>query len=165
MSDDPLQPPQLLPTVRVGALVIVEDRVLLLRQERGGEDYWMLPGGGVRFGESLADAVRREVREEVGLDIAVGRPLALLESISPDTDAYPKHVVHVVLAGETSAAEVAEASVGPFSLAVHDPKVLAARLFASAEIEALAMKPPIHDFVAECFTRPPSAMVYLGRRW
>jgi 8-oxo-dGTP diphosphatase len=153
------------PTVRVGGLIVVEGRILLLRQERGGEDYWMLPGGGVHFSESLAEALRREVREEVGLEIAVGRPLALLESISPDLDAYAKHVVHVVLAGETSAAEVAEASVGTFSLAVHDPKVLAAHLFGPAEIEALAMKPPLHDFVLECFTRPPATMVYLGRRW
>jgi 8-oxo-dGTP diphosphatase len=153
------------PTVRVGGLVLIEGRVLLLRQERGGEDYWMLPGGGVRVGETLADALRREVVEEVGLEIAVGRPLALLESISPDLEAYPKHILHVVLAGEISGAEVAEASVAPFALAVHDSKILSARLFAPGELEALAMRPPIQDFLLECFKRLPATMVYLGSRW
>ena len=153
------------PTVRVGGLVLVEGRVLLLRQERGEEDYWMLPGGGVRMGETLADALRREVREEVGLEIAVGRPLALLESISPDLEAYSKHVVHVILAGEVSGAELADATVAPFALAVHDSRVLAARLFAPGEIEPLAMRPPIHDLLLDCFKRLPTAMVYLGSRW
>jgi ADP-ribose pyrophosphatase YjhB (NUDIX family) len=164
MTDDTRQPDQQ-PTVRVGGLLLVEGRVLLLRQERGEEDYWMLPGGGVRMGETLADALRREVREEVGLEIAVGRPLALLESISPDLETYPKHVLHVVLASEVSGAEVAEASVAPFALAVHDSSVLAARLFAPGEIGALAMRPPIGDFLLDCFKRPPSGMVYLGSRW
>jgi 8-oxo-dGTP diphosphatase len=153
------------PTVRVAGLVLIEGRVLLLRQERGGEDYWMLPGGGVRLGETLADALRREVREEVGLEIAVGQPLAMLESISPDLEAYPKHVLHVVVAAEMSAPEVAEATVAPFALAVHDSRVLAARLFAPGEIEALAMRPPINDFLLDCFTRLPTAMIYLGSRW
>ncbi len=164
MSSDTGQPEHR-PTVRVAGLVLIEGRVLLLRQERGGEDYWMLPGGGVRLGETLADALRREVREEIGLEIGVGQPLAMLESISPDLQAYSKHVVHVVLAGELSAAEVAEATVAPFALAVHDSRVWAARLFAPGEIESLAMRPPIHDFLLDCFKRLPTTMLYLGSRW
>jgi len=57
------------------AAVIVRDGRVLMVHERGlgptgrhdGDEYWTLPGGGIRPGESPGDAVRREVYEEVGL--------------------------------------------------------------------------------------------------
>jgi 8-oxo-dGTP diphosphatase len=69
MSDTPSPKP-----VLGVAAVIWNDRqeVLLIRrtkEPRKGQ--WSLPGGKVEFGESLEDAVRREVREETGLEIAL----------------------------------------------------------------------------------------------
>jgi 8-oxo-dGTP diphosphatase len=60
------------PMVGVGAIIFREDQVLLV--QRGGEPAkgkWSLPGGLVELGESLHDAVRREVMEEVGLAVKV----------------------------------------------------------------------------------------------
>ncbi len=60
------------PMVGVGAIIFREDRVLLV--QRGSEPAkgkWSLPGGLVELGESLHDAVRREVLEEVGLPVKV----------------------------------------------------------------------------------------------
>ncbi len=54
------------PRVRVSALLRWHDRVLLCRQEKPGKQYWLLPGGGVDGGESLLDALRRELAEELG---------------------------------------------------------------------------------------------------
>jgi len=57
----------------VSGLVVRDGRVLLVR--RGKEpyrDHWSLPGGGVEPGETLQDAVRREVLEETGLEVEVG---------------------------------------------------------------------------------------------
>ena len=59
--------------VSVKAVLIHEGRVLLLLNERGE---WDLPGGRPDPGEDHGTALRREVREEAGLDVAVGAALA-----------------------------------------------------------------------------------------
>lgn len=65
------------PLVGVGAVVVHEGRVLLVR--RGSEPlkgHWTLPGGVLEIGETIAEGVVREVREETGLLV---EPLELVE--------------------------------------------------------------------------------------
>ena len=62
------------PTHRVGAFAIIRDetgRVLLSRRADSG--WWNLPGGGVEPHESVEEGIIREVREETGLEVDVGR--------------------------------------------------------------------------------------------
>ena len=56
------------PRIRVSAILRWKGRVLLCRHEKPGKEYWLLPGGGVNPGESLIDALRRELAEEIGMD-------------------------------------------------------------------------------------------------
>jgi len=70
------------PTVGVGAFVFDnEGRVLVI--ERGhppGEGRWSVPGGRLEWGETLAQAVAREVREETGLHAEIGPLVCVVES-------------------------------------------------------------------------------------
>src|SRR5258706_141045 len=57
--------------VSVSALIIEDTRVLLAH--RRAIDWWNLPGGAVDPGETVAAGLRREVREETGLEVEVGQ--------------------------------------------------------------------------------------------
>ena len=80
--------------VRVGALVFDDAEapatVLLAEHDGLWEDapFWTPPGGGVEFGEGLERALRREVAEETGVDVEVGRLVYVLDFVRP-----PLHAV------------------------------------------------------------------------
>ena len=70
------------PIVGVAAVVIEDDRVVLVRRGRPpayGE--WSLPGGAVEPGETLEEAVVREVAEEIGFNVEVVELVAVLDRI------------------------------------------------------------------------------------
>jgi 8-oxo-dGTP diphosphatase len=70
------------PGVGCGAAILRDGRLLLVKRLKAPEaGSWNLPGGKIDFGERAADAVKREVAEELGVEIEVGRSLGFVEMI------------------------------------------------------------------------------------
>lgn len=84
------------PIVGVGALIFEQGRILMA--QRGKEPlmgWWSLPGGALELGETLDFAVRREVREETGLEIEPLEVFEIFERLMRDDSGAPEY--HYVL--------------------------------------------------------------------
>jgi 8-oxo-dGTP diphosphatase len=70
------------PVVGVGAVIVDGDRVVLVKRAHPPlQGEWSLPGGAVELGESLEEAIAREVQEETGLDISVQTVVEVLDRV------------------------------------------------------------------------------------
>lgn len=77
LPSDPYKPR---PVVAVGAIALVGGAILLIRRGQApSAGRWSVPGGRVEWGETLAEALRREVAEETGLTVEVGALAGMVE--------------------------------------------------------------------------------------
>jgi 8-oxo-dGTP diphosphatase len=146
------------PRIRVSAILNWKGRVLLCRHEKPGKEYWLLPGGGVNSGESLVDALHRELMEEIGIDeqLPVEGPVAIVDSIAPVRSFAAKHVVHIIFAGDLGGRSLE-------AVTSQDAAVRGHRLFAFADLDGVVLHPPIQRFLSRW--QPGDPAVYLGALW
>lgn len=120
-----------MPQIRAAGLLLQGDSVLLVRHQKGEDTYWLLPGGGVQFGESLEEALHRELLEEACLDAQVGPLVLVNDSIAPDGS---RHMVQLVFRCEHV---VGEPLVG------QDPRVVETRYVGIDEMNDLELRPDL----------------------
>ena len=109
--------------IRAAGLLVVEQRILLVRHEVGGDIYWIPPGG--RFesecDESTKDTVRREFFEETGLRVDVGPLVYVREFAEPAAGRFHMELFYRIDAwrGEPTLANPVDPPPWPAALDAH----------------------------------------------
>jgi 8-oxo-dGTP diphosphatase len=142
--------------IRVGALIWRDEEVLLVRHEKAGRSYWLVPGGGVDTGETMVAAATRELLEETGYDVEIGRLLLVCEAIDPTPGG--RHIVNAVYAGTVHG--------GVLSVGVDDKSLRDAQWQPLEALNELEMYPPIGaELLACCQENGAGAVRVLGNTW
>lgn len=143
------------PRVRVAAVILLDGRILLVRHRFGADVYHLLPGGGVEAGETLEQALVREVREETGLECSIGRPLFLNDTIAP---AGRRHLVNITF--------LAEATGGELCMRPDDQRIAGLDIVEVRELPEMDLRPPLaNELVAAIDADFRGPCAYLGALW
>lgn len=138
--------------VRVAGILVTGDGLLLIAHKKNDDVYWLLPGGGVDYGESLSEALVREFLEELNISIIV-RDLAFIsDSIDPSGD---RHVVNICFICDYTGGEYLLGNEGR----LHDFS-----FFRSSEISDIKIFPPINNELISIMDYGVNSK-YIGKLW
>lgn len=138
--------------LRCSVLLFRNDSVLLCRRT-DQDDVWMLPGGTPQSGEGTAAAVRREVQEETGLQVAAERVAFVLETSSWDR---AHHRIEIVFFGADR-----DARAIPQQLEEHlEPSFVALN-----DLDKIGLRPPIAGYIRGFARSRRDTASYLGNLW
>ena len=132
------------PYLAVSAAIIRDGRVLIVRRARPpAHGLYTLPGGGVEIGETLEQALIREVREETALDIAPVGLVGFREAIARDgAGRIERHFVILPFAARWIGGEI-----------LLNEELAEARWLAPAEVSSLTTTEGLADIVAAASER------------
>lgn len=142
-----------MPRVRVGAAIVRNDQILVVKHEKQNGPYWLLPGGGVEPGEPIPEALKRELREEACLEIEPGNPLMIVDSIWPDGG---RHIVNLTFRAEIVSGEP---RVG-IDDAVHE-----VRFMPFDELRSVTFHPDVAAELVEALESPGGGVRYVRASW
>ncbi len=99
--------------MRVRAIIIKDNKIILIKRVRPNETYWVFPGGGVDSGETKENALAREIKEELGLDIEVKELFLKRQSDKPGMEGIMEYFFSAdIIGGELGSGDGPEYQSG-----------------------------------------------------
>ena len=140
--------------IRVAGILIQDGKILLVRHEKSNETYWLLPGGGIEFGETAEHALIREFSEEVGIDIKVGKLVITHDSIPRQLNRHIFNLYFLVTADH-------------YEVKVTRDSVLKEAAFIPLEdLSTLSVRPDVKREIQNLVLGNGSnGVIYLGNLW
>ena len=138
--------------VRVGGILITNNEVLLIAHKKGNDVYWLLPGGGVDYGEALSEALIREFSEELNIEITVNDLVLISDSIDPAGD---RHIINIFFLCEYSKGEL---------MLGNEIRLYDFKFFKKEEIPNIKLFPPINNELISIMDGG-AKMKYIGKLW
>ncbi len=139
--------------IRVAVAIVDSNKILLVQHEKYGREYWLLPGGGVKYGETMKAAAQRELMEETGYEVEVGSLFMVSESIPPDLH---RHVINVYYWGRVVSG----------SLNVTQDRVLRdAQWIDLADLPHLTIYPAVGREIIAAIETGSVPQLSIGNRW
>lgn len=143
-----------LPRIRVAAVLPKDDSLLMVRHRKGDKSYWMLPGGGLDYGETFEQCAIREIAEETGLEITIERLLYLSEAICPRGT---RHVVNAYMLGRIEGGEIRLPS---------EDVIDAVEFIPVSELSEITVYPPIASQLQQAHRSGyEGGILHLGSMW
>lgn len=140
------------PRVRVAALLVTDGKIVLVRHRKNSQMYWLLPGGGVQWGETLSQSLEREVAEETGLICDIGDLLFASDTIAPEGT---RHVIHLVFSAAVICLD--ESAIVP------DARILEVNYLDLSKLTTIDLRPPIAGHILTFLNEPQATRpAYLG---
>lgn len=143
------------PRVRVAGILIENERILLIEHSKNDKKYWLVPGGGVDWGESTAESLIREYKEETNLDIEVESFLFLSETIAPDKE---KHVINLYFKVKRKDTSKEDLKLG------NEEMLTDLKFFEKEEIKNIKLYPNIKEQIIKLLNKE-EIVPYLGLLW
>lgn len=142
------------PRVRVAGILVDENgSILFVKHKKKIKEYWLLPGGGVDYGETFQEALKREFIEETNLEIKVENMVIILESIDPKLS---RHIINVIFLVKKIDGE----------LKVGDEEILQEVKFIKKEdIDKIILYPNIKEELIKNIYTKGTEIKYLKNRW
>jgi 8-oxo-dGTP diphosphatase len=139
------------PRVRVAALIVLDGQVVLVRHRAHSSTYHLLPGGGVDYRETVEEALVREVTEETGLRVEIGRPVFVNDTIDPNGS---RHVINLTF--------LATVVGGAITASPQDARVEAVDIVDVESLPGLDLRPPLAEAIAAVLAQVDAPARYLG---
>jgi len=139
--------------VRVAGIIIEDGKILLIAHKKKKDVYWLLPGGGVDFGESLEEALKRELMEELGVSVEVEDIFCVIDSIAPEDR---RHIVNVCFKCCCAKGDI---SLG------NDKRLHDFGFFSSGELDSMVLYPSMAEQLKGLLADGGHEKIYLGKKW